>query len=302
MTQNVKIANGKKCKPFYFREQIKAEEEYEAAFEWCKANNKGPTACINRNMFKFITASSLQRRLKVMEGKDAKYRQCFFVDKRRLLTLDEERALSDFIQESAEKDNGQSREEITKKIVDILLLRREMNRAGGRFTIPLGQPQRDVIMSRQVSSRFYQDFYARHDELKEFVPRDEDTARYKAACEETVEDHFEGQWTVEDHFEGKRKEEGRKRGKKNTGACCSRSCSICMERAKSRQAALHVLGPGTAFQRLQCLTFLFCVQRGQKGCMQEGCMRCWAPGALPTPSAAASAGTPGSPVNPPTRF
>lgn len=76
----------------------------------------------------------------------------------------------------------------------ILSLRRTKNKEGGRCIIPLLPAVRACLTNKHVSKKLIVDFYDRHIELKEMVARDEDSARYEAACEPTVLNHFEGEF------------------------------------------------------------------------------------------------------------
>ena len=186
MAEQVHIEDAKLNAPFYFHEQKQMEDEFETAVAWCKQTGKGVITCLKHHNFSYVSRSALQRRLKYIRSQTGKYNRNWFGDKRRLLTLDEESDLSDFIKEGGEVDCGVTREDLQQKILLVLSLRKTKNKEGRRLVIPLSPAARACLTNRHVSKKFIMDFYDRHTELKEMVPRDEDSARYEAACEPTV--------------------------------------------------------------------------------------------------------------------
>ena len=140
--------------------------ELETAVKFCLREEKGSKAYMSKFYVKKFSQSPLDRRLQVAKEKGGVYDKNWFLDKRRLLTWDEEIQLAKFIVESGKKDNGQSRLNIESKIIEILTLKRSQNKKKGRLLVPLSEPARKLLLSRSVSRGFFVDFYSRHKELK----------------------------------------------------------------------------------------------------------------------------------------
>jgi hypothetical protein len=92
----------------------------------------GAWAVVAKLQPQYVGASSLDNRMRKTKEKGGAYNYYYFVDKRRVLTLPEEKELAKFVADQAERDDGQKRRDISKKIVEILHLRQANNRGGGR--------------------------------------------------------------------------------------------------------------------------------------------------------------------------
>jgi len=180
--------------PFYFRELVQQEDEFERAVNLCLGKKMGSRKCISTNNFEFVSRSALERRLKVVRSKKESYSRYWFMDKRRLLTLDEEASLADYVGECGDRDQALTKVKLSDKVVEILTLRLLKNREGGRRVVPVCPKGRGAIANGAVSEDWVENFYKIHDELKQVVRRDEDAARYEAACEPTVFEHFHGEF------------------------------------------------------------------------------------------------------------
>jgi hypothetical protein len=173
-----------------FRARVRAEEEYERGVAWCIRQDKGSRACIKALVLENVKRSEMQRRVTKTRQKGA-YRRFDFIDKRRLLTLDEEGEFAVWLGECARGHSAKFRPEQMKKILEILQLRKQSNRRGGRQSVPLSTAAKQALETNAVNPAFFRRFFKEHDELKEKVPRAEDAKRAAAACDETVETHFE---------------------------------------------------------------------------------------------------------------
>ena len=178
MTKKVQRAVGSQKASITFRDQFQQKEEFSKGVGWCMDHKKGSKACVKAHKCKFVSRTSLERCLKVTKTKNEKYIKYWFLDQRRILTLDEELGLETFLDESGELDQGLGRNDLKVKVLEILELRRANNRRGGRICAPLSPIANLSQDSRKLSRELIEDFYKTYTNLKEMVPRDEDSARY----------------------------------------------------------------------------------------------------------------------------
>lgn len=155
--------------------------------EWCEKNEKGSRACMTENPeLRLLSRSSIDRRLSGEIVNGEKHRD------KCILTDLEEKDLVDFLVESNLGRDGQNLDQITRKIKDMLLVRRAQNRRGGRAHVKISMPAARILAGGFPSLRWFTLFFARHHKVVD--KRGEqvvDRARAAAASEETLEEHFE---------------------------------------------------------------------------------------------------------------
>ena len=108
---------------------------------WCKANGKKAHSALKTGMFPLIKdRGTIDRRL---VGKNIKTKK----EHLRILTVDEERSIVEYIKNKNRCHQGVSRKEVTALIVDVLQIRQHCNSKirGGRKFVKLSQNAKRVI-------------------------------------------------------------------------------------------------------------------------------------------------------------
>ena len=119
----------------------KKETQIEEAVNWCKANGKKAHSALKTGMFPLIKdRGTIDRRL---VGKNIKTKK----EHLRILTVDEERSIVEYIKNKNRCHQGVSRKEVTALIVDVLQIRQHCNSKirGGRKFVKLSQNAKRVI-------------------------------------------------------------------------------------------------------------------------------------------------------------
>ena len=126
----------------HFRGLSDKDQQYLHAAAWCKQEGKGAKAAIKTGKWPLISYATLQRRLNTGP---------LIQDKRALLTKDEEAAFALWIAAKAKANQGQNYKQQEAKVLEILELRRHVNKKGGRQVIGLSVAATNALKKRCVS-------------------------------------------------------------------------------------------------------------------------------------------------------
>lgn len=174
--------------PFQQRQALEAE--YVAALKWCRAapagTKRGAKAALKENMFKNVKRGTLHSLL--VGGHSA-----VPMDKRFLLTTDEEALFVNWLKQCAVANKARDRDQMSAKVVEILGTRAK----GGRKWVPSTNQGRALKNSGKLTQNFFNGFYKRHAGfLKQCIPREEEARRMQQMVEEVTEVHFEGKYGI----------------------------------------------------------------------------------------------------------